>query len=78
MLTMVPAHWSVEWVRPVTPNFRLFGPLLPRPGRPLPDERDVNTEARFLWRHGKPSCSEVSSSIALARFQTPLLVVVRA
>ena len=42
VLTLVPAHWALEWVRPVTPNFKMVGPLLPRPGQTLPDELDVS------------------------------------
>lgn len=42
MLTIAPAHWAVEWLRPVTPNFKMVGPLLPRPAQPLPQEFDVS------------------------------------
>ena len=74
MLTIVPAHWAVEWVRPITPNFRLFGPLLPRPGRPLPDEFDVSTAVHFLPLHSWPSCSDGSGDVALAKVQTTIAV----
>ena len=42
MLTIAPAHWAVEWLCPVTPNFKMVGPLLPRPAQPLPQEFDVS------------------------------------
>ena len=58
MLTIVPAHWAVEWVRPVTPNFRMVGPLLPRPAQPLPQECDVSTSSSICRMHDRPSCSE--------------------
>lgn len=60
VLTLVPAHWAVEWIRPITPNFKLVGPLLARPGQPLPDEIDV-------------SASSTSQHVALHAHCRPLL-----
>lgn len=46
MLTMAPVDWAAEWLRPVTPNFKMVGPILSQPGRPLPADLEVTS-----WSH---------------------------
>lgn len=41
VLTLVPVHWSAEWLRPVNPDYILIGPVLAGPGKPLPAEMEV-------------------------------------
>lgn len=41
VLTIAPLDWAAEWVRPVLPNFKMVGPILPEPGKPLPDDIEV-------------------------------------
>ena len=35
------ADFALEWPRPLPPNLRLVGPLLPEPAQPLPAELEV-------------------------------------
>jgi glucuronosyltransferase len=41
VLTISPTHWAAEWLRPVTPNYKLVGPVLAGPGRPLAADLEV-------------------------------------
>ena len=41
VLTISPVHWAAEWLRPVSPNFKLVGPILAGPGNPLPEHIEV-------------------------------------
>lgn len=41
MLTISPTHWAAEWLRAVTPNYKLVGPVLAGPGKPLPADLEV-------------------------------------
>ena len=43
---MAPVDWAAEWLRPVTPNFKMVGPILSQPGRPLPADLEVTP-----WSH---------------------------
>ena len=43
---MAPVDWGAEWLRPVTPNFKMVGPILSQPGRPLPADLEVTS-----WSH---------------------------
>ena len=42
VLTIVPVHWAAEWLRPVTPDYKLVGPVLSEPGKPLPAYLEVS------------------------------------
>jgi glucuronosyltransferase len=44
VLTMAPADWAGEWLRPLPPNFKMVGPLLAEPGKPLPALTEVSVE----------------------------------
>ncbi len=41
VLTIVPVDWAAEWLRPVTPNYKMVGPMLSGPGKPLPAHLEV-------------------------------------
>ena len=41
VLTMCPVHWAAEWLRPILPNFKMVGPVLAGPGKPLPTHLEV-------------------------------------
>ena len=41
MLSIVPQDWAVEWLRPVPPDYKMVGPVLAEPGKPLPAELEV-------------------------------------
>ena len=41
MLSIVPQDWAVEWLRPVPPDYKMVGPILPEPGKPLPADLEV-------------------------------------
>ena len=41
MMHIVPADWAAEWLRPVSPNMKLVGPVLAGPGKPLPAQFEV-------------------------------------
>ena len=45
VLTIVPVDWAAEWLRPVTPDYKLVGPVLPGPGEPLPAHLEVRVRA---------------------------------
>ena len=36
VLTLLSADWAVEWVRPLLPNTKMVGPILPQPAKALP------------------------------------------
>ena len=48
MLTISPTHWAAEWLRPVTPNYKLVGPVLAGPGKPLPADLEVGVPLSSL------------------------------
>ena len=48
VLSMAPADWAAEWVRPVTPNFKMVGPILATPGKPLPPDLEVPAHAQHI------------------------------
>ena len=41
LMTLAPADWAAEWIRPTMPNFKMIGPLLPEPGKALDEELEV-------------------------------------
>ena len=41
LMTLAPADWAAEWLRPIMPNFKMIGPLLPEPGKALDSELEV-------------------------------------
>ena len=41
VMTLLPTDWAAEWVRPTTPDFRMVGPVLTEPGKPLPADLEV-------------------------------------
>ena len=41
VMTLLPTDWAVEWVRPTTPDFKMVGPVLTEPGKPLPADLEV-------------------------------------
>ena len=41
VMTIVPGDWAAEWLRPVTPNYKLVGPMLSGPGKALPAHLQV-------------------------------------
>ena len=46
------ADFALEWPRPLPPNLRLVGPLLPEPAQPLPAELEVRPHIyRMLSPH---------------------------
>ena len=45
VMTIAPVDWAAEWLRPVTPNFKLVGPVLAGPGKPLPAHLEVRHRA---------------------------------
>ena len=40
------ADFALEWPRPLPPNLRLVGPLLPEPAQPLPTELEVRAHTK--------------------------------
>jgi hypothetical protein len=54
VLTMAPVDWAVEWLRPVSPRFKMIGPVLAGPGNPLPDDLEAR---RLHCSHPLPTCS---------------------
>ena len=40
------ADFALEWPRPLPPNLRLVGPLLPEPAQPLPAELEVRAHTQ--------------------------------
>ena len=43
VMHIVPADWAAEWLRPVSPNMKLVGPVLAGPGKPLPAQFQVGS-----------------------------------
>ena len=41
VLTLFSADWAVEWVRPLLPNTKMVGPILPEPAQALPADLQV-------------------------------------
>jgi glucuronosyltransferase len=46
VMHIISADPAVEWLRPMTPNARMVGPILPTPPAPLPAELEVRHAAR--------------------------------
>ena len=38
LMHVISADFAMEWVRPMPPNVKLVGPLLPEPPKPLPTD----------------------------------------
>ena len=51
VLTITPVHWAAEWLRPVSPNFKMVGPILAGPGRPLPEHIEVIPLRLYIYVH---------------------------
>lgn len=43
VMMIAPVDWAAEWLRPVTPNLKLVGPILSEPGKALPAELEVTS-----------------------------------
>ena len=43
MLPLIPSDWAAEWLRPLLPNMKMIGPVLPEPGKPLPSDLEVRS-----------------------------------
>ena len=41
------ADFALEWPRPLPPNMRLVGPILPEPAQPLPAELEVRAHTKM-------------------------------
>ncbi len=59
VMTLVPVDWAAEWLRPVTPNYKLVGPILSGPGKALPAHLEVRqvaavSLARFMRSNNCP------------------------
>jgi len=54
VLSMAPVDWAAEWLRPVTPNFKMVGPVLAGPGKALPANLEVNL-CHDILVHIKPT-----------------------
>lgn len=48
-LHIVNADFALEWTRPITPNLKLVGPILPEPPAPLPAELEVQASSCIYW-----------------------------
>lgn len=48
VLSMAPVDWAAEWLRPVTPNFKMVGPVLAGPGKALPAHIEVTLSLDIL------------------------------
>ena len=44
---------AIEWLRPLPPDLKMIGPILPEPARPLPADLEVCTI--LASRHGDSS-----------------------
>ena len=51
VLTISPVHWAAEWLRPTLPSFKMVGPVLAGPGKPLPAHLEVSSLKLYqsLW-----------------------------
>lgn len=56
MLSIAPADWAVEWLRPMSPNFKMVGPILSEPGKPLPDDLEVSCLPAMHPQQVEPAC----------------------
>lgn len=43
VLTLCIADFAIEWLRPMPPDFKMIGPVLPEPAQPLPANLEVGT-----------------------------------
>ena len=41
VMTLLPTDCAVEWTLPTTPYFKMVGPVLTEPGKPLPADLEV-------------------------------------
>ena len=57
VLSIIPQHWAVEWLRPVPPDCKMVGPILPEPGQPLPADLEVACAAVMHGTAAVPHCS---------------------
>ena len=48
VMTLCIADFAIEWLRPMPPNFKLVGPVLPEPARPLPADLEVHSFKSFF------------------------------
>ena len=46
VLTISPLDWAVEWLRPITPDYKYIGPVLAGPGKPLSSELEVRLASK--------------------------------
>ena len=67
---LISADFAVEWLRPMTPNAKLVGPILPQAAQPLPQELEVCTPAGilhfFIAGHAPWTAAGVSYTAELA------------
>lgn len=42
IMHVLSADFAMEWVRPMPPNVKLVGPLLPEPAKALPSDIEVS------------------------------------
>ena len=54
VLSMDPVDWAAEWLRPVTPTFKMVGPVLAGPGKAFPAHLEV-TLCFDILMHIKPT-----------------------
>ena len=45
-MTIAPVDWAAEWLRPVAPDYKMVGPILSGPGKPLPAHLEVRPRTR--------------------------------
>ena len=63
VLHVISADPAVEWVRPMTPNAKMVGPILPLPAQPLPQDLEV---CPHVLAHAILQCSTSMSRAGLA------------
>ena len=54
VLTLAPLDFAVEWLRPLTPDFKMVGPVLAGPGKPLSADLEVSA-LLHMTRHHSPN-----------------------
>ena len=50
LMTLAPADWAAEWIRPIMPNFKMIGPLLPEPGKALNSDLEVSSHVSTHYK----------------------------
>ena len=70
-MTIAPVDWAAEWLRPVTPNFKLVGSVLAGPGKPLPAHLEVS--AFLICPHSEsfPLFSLIGTRLDIYPFSLP-------